>query len=831
MNILKRCLLALLICSSAEAQITKLGLPKSGGTMLGAISWAGTNYVGLWAQQMTTAQRDAIDPLVDGMTIYNTDDDELQVVAGGVWTSAGGGGGAGTVTSVNASGGTTGLTFSGGPITGSGTLTLSGTLGVPNGGTGLTLFTQGDILYASGASTLAKLAAVATGNVLLSGGVNTAPSWGKVDLGVHVTGQLTSTNMNLHRAFGSADLDSIYFNLATQLYAMRLEIGNVDVWRLDTTGQMETRTPGTPIFSTHPYALYSQQEDNELGIVLAVASATGGRPRYIGMRKRAPEFVGAGGALNNGNVMVDIEGWGYNGTSYEVGGRFGISSINAWNATRRAAGFLLQLIDTVGSAAIQNYMTIGTRDWEWFGKNATDGFTYRWHIPYDLGQDIQVTWDSANGTVMQYSSMTDGTFPQYDAADRNFDPVPGTQLTITQGQIPIAVDENTLVGNDILTVDTGNIQLNFGDPTNPTGTFNFSKDGSAGAVGTSYSGATLFIGERAGGNQVTPTALANNAQIVSLTGKGYNGSAMTGPWAEVRITSLMPGSDLYTADRHGAQIGLYTTDTTSGATLTRRVNVLHNRMILETGVDLTSQDGGFIGNVDIATGAVDSVKLTNGGVSSTDIRDGGIVNADIANSAAVSALKVSTGIVANGEFDFLDGVTSNIQDQLDALAPSDDPIFTNSVGLPHGAGGTTVDAAGEVTINTTAPGAVQFHDGTAERALPSLQFKSFVIIAATATSDYKLWKSPYAITIISVNCLATGGTSVTGGVDEADGNGTLTAAVDADITATAGTNAADDGSLTNPSIDSGDYVNWHTTSVSGTNTDFTVTIAYQVTPP
>ena len=42
----------------------------------------------------------------------------------------------GTVTSVDASGGTTGLTFSGGPITTSGTLTLGGTLAIANGGTG-----------------------------------------------------------------------------------------------------------------------------------------------------------------------------------------------------------------------------------------------------------------------------------------------------------------------------------------------------------------------------------------------------------------------------------------------------------------------------------------------------------------------------------------------------------------------------------------------------------------------------------------------------------------------------------------------------------------------
>jgi len=51
------------------------------------------------------------------------------------WVNPGSGG---TVTSVAASGGTTGLSFTGSPITTSGTLTLTGTLAIANGGTGLT---------------------------------------------------------------------------------------------------------------------------------------------------------------------------------------------------------------------------------------------------------------------------------------------------------------------------------------------------------------------------------------------------------------------------------------------------------------------------------------------------------------------------------------------------------------------------------------------------------------------------------------------------------------------------------------------------------------------
>ena len=45
-------------------------------------------------------------------------------------------GSGGTVTSVDVAGGSTGLTFSGGPVTGSGTITMAGTLAITNGGTG-----------------------------------------------------------------------------------------------------------------------------------------------------------------------------------------------------------------------------------------------------------------------------------------------------------------------------------------------------------------------------------------------------------------------------------------------------------------------------------------------------------------------------------------------------------------------------------------------------------------------------------------------------------------------------------------------------------------------
>jgi hypothetical protein len=89
------------------------------------------------------------------------------------------------------SAGTTGLT----PSTATtGAVTLGGTLVAANGGTGQSSYTVGDILYASTTSALSKLAGVATGNALLSGGVGAAPIWGKIDLTTTVTGILPGAN-------------------------------------------------------------------------------------------------------------------------------------------------------------------------------------------------------------------------------------------------------------------------------------------------------------------------------------------------------------------------------------------------------------------------------------------------------------------------------------------------------------------------------------------------------------------------------------------------------------------------------------------------------------
>jgi hypothetical protein len=92
----------------------------------------------------------------------------------------------------------------------------AGVLPVFAGGTGLGAFTKGDLLYADTSSTIAGLHDIATGNVLLSGGVNTAPAYGKVGLTTHVSGVLPEANGGTNQStYAQGDL--IYASAANTL--------------------------------------------------------------------------------------------------------------------------------------------------------------------------------------------------------------------------------------------------------------------------------------------------------------------------------------------------------------------------------------------------------------------------------------------------------------------------------------------------------------------------------------------------------------------------------------------------------------------------------------
>ena len=114
---------------------------------------------------------------------------------------------------------------------------LSATLVATSGGTGQSSYAIGDLLYASTTTALSKLADVATGNALISGGVGVAPSYGKVGLTTHVSGTLPVAN-------GGTGITSLGTGVATWLETP--SSANLLAAMTDETGT------GALVFATSP---------------------------------------------------------------------------------------------------------------------------------------------------------------------------------------------------------------------------------------------------------------------------------------------------------------------------------------------------------------------------------------------------------------------------------------------------------------------------------------------------------------------------------------------------------------------------------------------------
>ncbi len=67
-------------------------------------------------------------------------------------------------------------------------------LPIDNGGTNISSYTTGDLLYADTSNTISVIPSVASGNVLLANGIGVPPSYGKVDLTNTITGVLPISN-------------------------------------------------------------------------------------------------------------------------------------------------------------------------------------------------------------------------------------------------------------------------------------------------------------------------------------------------------------------------------------------------------------------------------------------------------------------------------------------------------------------------------------------------------------------------------------------------------------------------------------------------------------
>lgn len=137
-------------------------------------------------------------------------------------------------------------------------------------------------------------------------------------------------------------------------------------------------------------------------------------------------------------------------------------------------------------------------------------------------------------------------------------------------------------------------------------------------------------------------------------------------------------------------------------------------------------------------------------------------------------------------------------------------------------------------VNGTVPiegSILSYHDGVGEQYfdftanITDFLSKTITISNPTVMTSTPIISVPNASTITSIKVLCIGGTSITGNVDVLDNNGNSPTPVNADVTAVAGTESTYT-SFASPTVASGYYIGWHTTSISGVPSKVIISVTY-----
>jgi len=245
--------------------------------------------------------------------------------------------------------GTTGLT----PNTGTtGAVTVAGTLIAANGGTGQSSYTIGDLLYASSTTVLSKLAAVATGQVLVSAGTGTAPAYSATPTLTSLTaasyygGTTASSSLTLQSTTGVGTTDNIVFKtgnngavtaltIASNGNATFLSTSTTAIGTLSLTNTLTVGNGGTGATTFTANGVLYGNGSSAIGVTgtgttgQVLVATTGGAPSWANPSTVAVSSISFGttgltpssattGAITVAGTLVAVNG-GTGQSSYTIG--------------------------------------------------------------------------------------------------------------------------------------------------------------------------------------------------------------------------------------------------------------------------------------------------------------------------------------------------------------------------------------------------------------------------------------------------------------------------------------------------------------------------------
>jgi hypothetical protein len=666
--------------TSVDVSGGSTGLTTSGGPITGSgtITLAGTLGIGNGGTGQTTANA-AFNALVPSQTGNNgkyltTDGTNTSWAANPL----------GTVTSVDASGGTTGLTFSGGPITTSGTLTLSGTLAVANGGTGITAF-------GTGVATALGVNVGSVGAFVVNGGALGTPSSGTV---TNLTG---TASININGTVGATTASTGAFTTLTTSSTVTLNGGTAN--GVAYLNGSKVLTTGSGLTFNGTTLIASDLTDSSL---------TAGRVTYAG----------------TGGNLVDSANLTFNGTTLSAAGLSDSGNLTFTGTGNRITG---DFSSTPSSRVA-------------FQTSTTNGNTNLEVIPNGTATTVAINLESdpalTNGTFLQLG-LNGGTDARFTSAIRGT----GTYLPMTF----------YTGGSERLRIDTsGNVGVGTSSPAGRLdvvgGRSFFAANSEAFAIGARYSstGGSFYFG--ASSASATPDAVfcrSGGEERMRITDAGNVGIGTSSPTARLDVRTaagtsaqmnLYSGSNATITKFSIGQIGSIDWDVGVSATNGHfYIGGLGGTMaeayrITRTGTGVDNQTWNtngtermriaYTGDVGIGTNAPGSIaKLSVMGVSATDTPRMGVVTSDYLSTPTFTGTFVQqNGTSATGTSS---GLSNAGLGAIYFQNTSAGLIYTNGgAPLVFGVANTErmrIDSSGRVMINTTsASETFQVGNGTAD---------------------------------------------------------------------------------------------------------------------
>lgn len=275
------------------------------------------------------------------------------------------------------------------------------TLKPPGGGTGLTAYSAGDLLYASNATTLARLAAASSGYILIANGTSLAPSWSStVPIGIikFENGSIGAPSIT----FTNSTTTGIYLNstsiigitcasaLALTVSSTQLNLLTREVINGTTAASANTHLtlygPNIALVSVvGNFVIYSTD---------AIAADKGGMISMGGQNKTSGSF--------NPYVFASFAGRKENATEGNFAGYFEVGTVNS--SGNLTANFR---ISSNGNLVFGSTAAVST--------SATDGFIY---VPTCAGAPtgtptaytgkVALIYDTSNNKMYVYNGAWKG---------------------------------------------------------------------------------------------------------------------------------------------------------------------------------------------------------------------------------------------------------------------------------------------------------------------------------------------------------------------------------------------------------------------------------------